>query len=730
LPHPANNLLVELRTAGAPVSFISAEWSNERILQAIRRGSHKSASEYLHFVENEMADFIQKLFWVVLPFEAVKHLPGLRLSPLGVVPQRDRRPRLIVDYTFSEVNQDTDKKAPREAMQFGRALDRVLRAILTADPRHGPVYMLKIDLSDGFYRIPVRPEDVQKLGVAFPTKPGEPYLVAFPCSLPMGWTESPPWFCAATETIVDLANSYCGTRWDPPQHPLERLASSAPAEEPSDRHVITVPAPSVSHTNLIPPLPPRPYRPRQHSSPLVHADVFVDDEILVAQGSHQRLNRVRRQLMHLNDRVMRPNDVGDEGGYRQEPMSVKKLKKGDAAWATYKTVLGWDIDSLRKTIELPPHRKARLLHILEQVQGRRRITHKEAYRLLGELRSMLLGISGAAGLFSLLQNALKTALRQKHRVRVTPHLAAFFADLHMLAKDVANRPTRIAELYPKAQEDVGGLTDACKHGLGGVIFPSPALGIPPIVWREPVPDDLQAAVVTEDNPHGTITNSDLELAATILQEALLGKFDIAEQTILTGCDNTPAVTWRHKGSNSLDGASAYLLRVASLLQRRLRHVPRLAYVPGIKNVLADIASRRFDWSHQQLVAYLNSFAPQTQSWEVHPLPPDGLSTVISALRGTHHERQSPRTEPRPLTRSGTSVGSHLYPTSELMTHSSPASTTKSRSLGFLPHGSATASFPVVVNRSKLNMFVTKSYTSRRTSPNWGPRTPASLPMAP
>jgi hypothetical protein len=57
-------------------------------------------------------------------------------------------------------------------------------------------------------------------------------------------------------------------------------------------------------------------------------------------------------------------------------------------------------------------------------------------------------------------------------------------------KDVANRPTGIAELYPKSEEDTRRLTDACKHALGGVIFPAPALGIPPIVWREPVPGDL------------------------------------------------------------------------------------------------------------------------------------------------------------------------------------------------------------------------------------------------
>jgi hypothetical protein len=43
---------------------------------------------------------IHKGNWIVLPARLVLHEPQLRLSPLGVVPQRDRRPRTISDYTF------------------------------------------------------------------------------------------------------------------------------------------------------------------------------------------------------------------------------------------------------------------------------------------------------------------------------------------------------------------------------------------------------------------------------------------------------------------------------------------------------------------------------------------------------------------------------------------------------------------------------------------------------
>ena len=43
------------------------------------------------------------------------------------------------------------------AMQYGRALDCLIREIVYADPALGYVYLLKADVSDGFYRIWLRP---------------------------------------------------------------------------------------------------------------------------------------------------------------------------------------------------------------------------------------------------------------------------------------------------------------------------------------------------------------------------------------------------------------------------------------------------------------------------------------------------------------------------------------------------------------------------------------------
>ena len=183
-----------------------------------------------------MADMVDQGYWTVLPYSMVLTLSHLRLSPLGVVPQRDRRPRIIVDYTFWGINDDTVSLAPSESMQFGRALERVLRKIRNANRRFGPTYMIKVDIADGFYRLFVAASTTAALGVVFPHHPDEEPLIAFPLVLPMGWVGSPPFFCALTETSTDLANKRLNDKnWVPTTHRLSKLADAATNFKPVPR---------------------------------------------------------------------------------------------------------------------------------------------------------------------------------------------------------------------------------------------------------------------------------------------------------------------------------------------------------------------------------------------------------------------------------------------------------------------------------------------------------------
>ena len=70
---------------------------------------------------------INKQQWIILPYSAAKDLPGLRLSTPDVIPQQGRRPHWIVDYSWWDVNSEMPPLAPKESMQFGHALERILR---------------------------------------------------------------------------------------------------------------------------------------------------------------------------------------------------------------------------------------------------------------------------------------------------------------------------------------------------------------------------------------------------------------------------------------------------------------------------------------------------------------------------------------------------------------------------------------------------------------------------
>ena len=107
--------------------------------------------------------------WMVLPYSMVNRLTGLRFSPPGVKVERDRIPRLLGNYSYFKTNAETLPVPSLFFMQYGCALDPLLCEIVFTESALGPVYLLKADVSDGFYRIGLRSEDAPKLSLIFPT---------------------------------------------------------------------------------------------------------------------------------------------------------------------------------------------------------------------------------------------------------------------------------------------------------------------------------------------------------------------------------------------------------------------------------------------------------------------------------------------------------------------------------------------------------------------------------
>ena len=428
----------------------------------------------------------------------------------------------------------------------------------------------------------------------------------------------------------------------PLPHHLDELAQSIQAP---------LPAPP-SDMSYLPPIARDPSLPAT-GQPLSYTDVFVDDFVGAAQRSAQalpphpaipvatppldNLQRVRRILLHAVDDVFRPLEPSDPPE-RREPVSMKKLLEGDCSWGTIKLILGWIVDTDNLTIRLPPHRITRLAEILESVpRSQHRTSIKKWHAIiLGELRSMALALPGARNVFSTMQNAL--ALKKGGRVALHKGVHDALDDFRWMHQQISTRPTHIAELVPLPPV-AEGHHDASGTGAGGIWFPSsnitPRAGYvntQPLAWQFQWPQHIVDRLVTDDNPRGTITNSDLELAGGLLHlDALTQCFDIRERTVLSKGDNLSTTFWERKGSTTSDTPPAYLLRLFGIHQRIHRYIPRFDYISGSSNHIADALSRQFDkpWSH--LINSLSAYIPQNigcQRWT--PSKPI-VSAVISAL---------------------------------------------------------------------------------------------------
>ncbi len=152
-------------------------------------------------------------------------------APAAVKDERNRKPRLLCDHSWPwsgwpSVNDTTVPHAPPKAMQFGRALQRLLWLIRHANPRFGPPKANKQDLKDGYYRLFLKASDSLRLALILPNYQGKPQLVAVPLSCTMGWVQSPPTFCVMSETVCDLANNAIRSGKTPVPHRLDSKAAA------------------------------------------------------------------------------------------------------------------------------------------------------------------------------------------------------------------------------------------------------------------------------------------------------------------------------------------------------------------------------------------------------------------------------------------------------------------------------------------------------------------------
>ena len=96
------------------------------------------------------------------------------------------------------------------------------------------------------------------------------------------------------------------------------------------------------------------------------------------------------------------------------------------------------------------------------------------------------------------------------------------------------------------------------------------------MWRHPWPFNIIKALISDRNPEGTLTKSDLELAALVLHKySLLDTY--LEETIAAPqsvSDNVPTISWSTREATTINPVVADLRRTRALYSRQFFSILR------------------------------------------------------------------------------------------------------------------------------------------------------------
>lgn len=635
LKHPAASTLLEYSKYGCPTQT-GKEWTKLQIWEAVERGPHVSAlsAEALEHFREEAREKVATGQATIVEWDKIKNNPPpqMKVSPIAAIPHKSKAFRSILDLSFSlrlqdgtklpSVNDSTTKTAPAGAInQLGHALQRVIHAFAEAT-EDDKIFMAKWDIKDGFWRLDANEGDEWNFAYVLPQPPGEPIKIVIPTSLQMGWVESPPYFCVATETSRDIATTYCETEIGTlPSHKFDKHVS----DNDATRELPDTPLTNKRMRYLI--------------------EVYVDDFMaIVIPTTKEDVTHVGRAVMHGIHDVF-PADDNDAN----DPISEKKLLKREGEMSTTKTLLGFDFDGIEKTMWLESAKRDQLLTILHSwIKTSERSTNgipfKEFESVVAKIRHAFTALPAGLGLLSPCNAILRT---RKNMVYLQRNMALKQALTlcRTLLRESTAQPTRCKELV-RAWPDYIGICDASSFGFGGVIVGENS-ECPPTVVRLQWPSDITDNVKSDSNPRGTITNSDLEMAGLLLVFLVMEEIiiDLKEKNIALFSDNTPTVSWVTRLASRHSIVAANLVAALALRLKRLRCCPLTPqHIKGIENTITDIPSRSFgsvpQWhfkSNDDLRTFFNDHfpLPNQVSWNVFQFHSGVAMRVISLLRIKH-----------------------------------------------------------------------------------------------
>ena len=277
------------------------------------------------------------------------------------------------------------------------------------------------------------------------------------------------------------------------------------------------------------------------------------------------------------------------------PLSKKKLKQGNGAWATQKELLGLTFNGEHKMVWLTTNKRDAIIDTLTQWlrTGSTGVPFHEFQSTLSKLQHVFITIPAGKGLLSPFFRVLSLNPPHVHlHNNATLRLAV--ADCCTFLRKSISAPTKCTNLVADWPDFIG-ITDALTHGLGGVIV-GKRRAVPPTVFRLQWPEVIRNNIVSATNPNRTITNSDLEMAGLLMLWLVIEDVctPLTNVHVALFSDNSPSVHWVQRLAAKHSAVAMQMVR-ALALRLHLLHTSPLTplYIAGKKNALTDIPSRSF-----------------------------------------------------------------------------------------------------------------------------------------
>jgi hypothetical protein len=189
---------------GVPVAC-GTPWTREVIDMAIDRGPHPTAClpEAIALVHEDVEYQVAAGFTQIVLWDEIKHnlSANFKISPVAVIPQPNRRGRIILDLSFPVrrqnsgkrqrrmgevvqqlVNETPERLAPPEGVKaIGQVLPKLFQ-FMADTPANKVIGFSKIDLSHGFGRMIVEEDQKRNFCYAMLDPPGAPRRIVVPWS--------------------------------------------------------------------------------------------------------------------------------------------------------------------------------------------------------------------------------------------------------------------------------------------------------------------------------------------------------------------------------------------------------------------------------------------------------------------------------------------------------------------------------------------------------------------